>query len=603
MAFVNRSNRHIALSSNETNEIGPGQYLAQDVKKNGDKQSKAPFNINTYRNNKIKKDDVPGPGSYEAFDKFNKFKKLSERSSDNANPRTIIKSIEGEGAQGIENMNQVVSFVINDKKQSGFGSKEKRFKYGEYKSDLPGPGHYSTNELIRSSHASTSPMANFNHAKDLNSPNRVITIPSKNLCYGYSVNNKGVLEMNQDPDRVFRFNGTKNDSVGPGSYEINKSDRWIKNSVDWSKNVDRSIGGNDTTMANSNATLLSGNSEHVTDISTNNKREVDKIALQKNRSMLIKHISNKRKNLVKIAKENSDQETLIDKLINNETPGPGYYLSNETKTVPKTEQFPSFGSRSPRFPIHLLLSTFNNEVGPGYYYKDETKFQKKKMDDIIKQKAGAQIFKRNQMSPNNRTKSEERDSFYNKIGPGLYDPRTVEKKNHSNVSNFGSLEKRFIFKKDESIPGPGSYMQQDKWIAEKPINIKKDMMKKYEKKVNPLLEKPRERYESPPVGSYNPDIAQSMSYKINLKANQYQSAVAPFSSMQERFGVNKSTDLGPGQYYKDSKKQIDQVFPPFSSGDQRMRQDFTKEGQPGPGDYSKSSYFDWNKKSFNILYI
>ena len=62
------------------------------------------------------------------------------------------------------------------------------------------------------------------------------------------------------------------------------------------------------------------------------------------------------------------------------------------------------------------------------------------------------------------------------------------------------------------------------------------------------------------------------------------------------------SNIGPGYYYKNKKPNQKQVYPPFKSNETRFN-DIRKENNIGPGNYNRNSYFDWTKKSFNILYL
>ena len=65
----------------------------------------------------------------------------------------------------------------------------------------------------------------------------------------------------------------------------------------------------------------------------------------------------------------------------------------------------------------------------------------------------------------------------------------------------------------------------------------------------------------------------------------------------------KKISPSPGQYYKDKKYEIKQTNPPFhSSSNKIFKFNFSKINNVGPGQYNKDSYFDWNKKSFNLSY-
>ena len=72
MAFVFKEDKKFGKEI-PFSELGPGQYLSQDLPRNL-KQAKVPFNSITFRETSIKKsDNSPGPGSYEYDDKYDNF--------------------------------------------------------------------------------------------------------------------------------------------------------------------------------------------------------------------------------------------------------------------------------------------------------------------------------------------------------------------------------------------------------------------------------------------------------------------------------------------------------------------------------------------------
>jgi hypothetical protein len=599
MAFVYRGERRIQMSANELNEVGPGQYLSQDLIKPSKNQSKAPFNINTYRDHKLKKLDVPGPGSYEYDDKYEKFSKLISKQNEKEIIEPFYKSVENKFAT------KNSPFFSTDKKEPGFGSKLTRFKIIQSKNQVPGPGHYELHDNLKRKSNSPPKQTNKTTINLLGSPNRILSIPSKNNCFGYNIRETGIPFMNEDPDKNLRYKGVIQDSVGPGSYDISKVNSWFKNSIDWSRSANKIL---NRSLDNLNSTMINSYDMHtlennVKDIEATNKRTVEKMKYKKGKEKIFKQIAEKRRELLNLNKSVKDSESLVDKIINKETPGPGYYFfDEENKANFRPEQFQVFGSSSPRFPLDKMGEVSNNnEVGPGYYFNDDSKFEKMKVQQI-RDKMGIQMIKKKEGGQAEKSKKEKLEVEM-KLGPGIYNPEVNIKKPITNVSHFGSLEKRFIHKNKEieSSPGPGSYLDQSNWIRNKQMYLKREMIRRYEKDANPLLDR-QEELQIPGVGSYDPDKILSVGYKVAQKTNQYQSAIAPFSSMQRRFEEFKNDNIGPGQYYKEKKVDIGQVYPPFRVGDRKDREDI-KQPVPGPSDYSKSSYFDWNKKSYNILYL
>ena len=69
------------------------------------------------------------------------------------------------------------------------------------------------------------------------SSKRILTIPTQNYHFGYGIDEKGNAELLEDPNIYDKFNGTKNNSIGPDRYNIITSPR-KRLIIDWSKNLD-----------------------------------------------------------------------------------------------------------------------------------------------------------------------------------------------------------------------------------------------------------------------------------------------------------------------------------------------------------------------------
>jgi hypothetical protein len=610
MAFVVRSERKIDLNQGEINELGPGHYISPEFVK-PQEPAKMPFNTYTYRNTENKKNDVPGPGSYEYDDRYEKIAKMLHQSRGREKAEPLYKYLE----YNFNKLGPYSLLIDGDSKKAAFGSKDKRFKIDKTVTEVPGPGFYTKQSAIegspdtRSVENSTLKITKASPNKKTGSPRRLVTIPAKMQSFGYEVNEKGELVMNQDPDKNIRYRGTKNDTVGPGSYNVVRSKDWVKNSVDWSK-------GKTHTGSRSNLSTLAHSTDAQTEIShelnsigANVKKSLDTVKVKNGRERIFKQITENRKKLLSL-NNNKDSEALVEKFLFSEKPGPGYYFKEEeTKAMSrKPEKFQIFGSSSPRFPGNHLSEIEGSEMGPGYYYKEISHIERMKMEQMKRSIAMKYVSKNSGSAERSK---QEKEEMINKLGPGLYEPKIPPKKAVTSIGNFGSLQKRFLEEQaeKESLPGPGSYVSADVWRHSAEKESKQDLVRKYFTRRNEQTSKEhveKEKFEVPSVGTYENDKLYSMAYQVSQKSNAYQSVIAPFASMQKRFdgNSNKTTDnIGPGMYYKEKKPASQQIFPPFKGGAERSKDPLANSLIPGPGDYNQNNYFDWNKKSFNILYI
>ena len=90
------------------------------------------------------------------------------------------------------------------------------------------------------------------------------------------------------------------------------------------------------------------------------------------------------------------------------------------------------------------------------------------------------------------------------------------------------------------------------------------------------------------------------SSSINLNASVFFRTNPPLKKSHSSENIKSS----PGFYYTNKEFKIKQIIPPFHSSENRTLtfHSFLKN-RVGPGQYKRDSYFDWNKKSFNINYV
>ena len=677
MAFVYKSERDVnPIPISVTGDLGPGQYLPQGLIGTKNFTSKVGFDSNTYREMKISKNENPGPGAYEKNDQYEKFADLL-KDKPYKSP-SLLKSLELVGPDNLDPF----AIIINKEKSKdvAFYSKERRFKES-LGNESPGPAEYGYDPrfIVKNSIKKRNKKGFFNKQKNISlirqdkspiSPFRHISIPSKNLCYGFEVNQEGNLYVKDDPDKDVRYNGEKNDCVGPGSYEINMSKKWNKGSIPWEK-MSKNIRNSENTFTemnkrdslkfdinttdSNNKVLHTGtpiNKKNLSNklaaftnignkmISNKNEEILSSLSNKQNKEKLFKHFKEKRQKLLDMkTSKNLAEDELFDKHILNQEPGPGYYLSDLASTAFKPikvpERFQYFGSNSLRF--DTLTIPNNEEVGPGLYFKDDNKFSEEKKKKFMKENNN---YFHNSANLRDEIKKNRGDSLDDRLGihgvinqyklanveyspgPGNYDINkdNFNKNPSSNVAQFGSLQKRFVENNIISTPGPGSYIGVPKIesinsikFPIKPPKKNKIQIEGSKNELDLVPKDPKDEskiFNSPGVGSYNIDIINSVGYKIAKNVNKFNNSSAPFNSVEKRFNRNfviKTENLGPGEYYKDDseknllKNQMS-ISPPFNIGsDRKAAKKIIQDN--GPGSYNLSSYFDWNKKSYNVQFI
>ena len=203
------------------------------------------------------------------------------------------------------------------------------------------------------------------------------------------------------------------------------------------------------------------------------------------------------------------------------------------------------------------------------------------------------------------------------IGPGSYDPSFsfYKNKKDNDIQNFGILEKRFKENIDNN-PGVGSYSLQNSFIKKKsnyispvPPNISK---KNLEGISSPRLQEMKmhiysENHKQPGVWNYFPEIVNSIDYRVYKLAKSSEKKPG-FNNGEKRFYEKEQkieNDNQVGKYnllFKE--KEFAQRNCPFGSKAEKFdyKEPNMEQKQLGPGSYRYDSYFDWNKKSYNMLF-
>ena len=622
MAFVYRAERNINYSLNKNTEnTFPGEYFNNSsLIKDIDRQS-SEFQSNSKRDLCLSKlENTPGPGSYEKnFLSYNNYPYYPKKSK----PKDIYETIK---------MNLIPKEILNffERNQNiAFNSSKQRFNYNlEQKKEYPGPGSYSPNgsSINPKTNYSTAIFQNntskksqsYNHSNIFPttfSEYRTETIPSKGIL-GYE-NKNGLKKMVKSKIKDENL-------IGPGTYDINLKKK--ENGINWSRTSDEKDPKYNMIQFRKNLQPLTELEQNYIDnknSSINSNSTSTKTSSKKfEKNAMFKYQMNRRSNMIRVIKSklNSEKDLIFDA-----DPGPGYYAPDLGSQFYKTQtgennninhKIKCFQSTSPRF--NIKCSKLDEKRGPGYY------FEKTKPDKVkkFKQKKGHFIDANKQLLENSAYKISNIKEDFKIPGPGSYENyRTFFpiKTHFINNNNFGITNERFKEEKNSNKdnPGPGYYNtyheQYFKGAKSLPkfnqknnktlfTNYKLDLIN-----VDEMSKITKDKFDVPPIGTYNPYIITTIDYKNRSKINTFtDKTVVGFGSQSKkvRSYIIKDNNklLGPGMYYKNREKNVKQNVVPFNQNMKRFDYD-EKNKNPGPGTYDTSSYDEWNKKSYNILFV
>ncbi|CAD8107172.1 unnamed protein product [Paramecium primaurelia] len=565
----------------ERGDILQQSGVSQDVK-----QGNAPFDSSVSRCERIKNEIIPGPGSYyQEYDDNYYGQQLSPK---------FMK-------------------LTNKKQQSFiFASSSKRFE--QPKTFMtPGPGSYETdiiqNKPIQQQFTSQNQLEIL---KSLNRYQSIPSIPTDNQVYGYTEKGAHDLESNKNPEHT--YSGIKQDTVGPGKYQIkdtfeqnkNKGVCWHKSKIPRlepliSKDRNQSVGPGSYDCNRSITPIYklcpSGN------FKSKSSRTFDNTKGEKQKQFMKIYFEKQKEKLMR-NHGYSDLEDEEFQYSDITTPGPGHYFGNtSTQSVSSKNSQQSikqgyncFGSRSKRFQEQKV----HYHIGPGEYQLE------------------TEIVKQNIVQPpfySSNTRFEEK--YYGQLpGPQTYDPKItlaeklIKKLEWTPIGNFGINESRF---KEEynQIPGPGTYELNNK--VQKGIN---SIFKSKTKRVS----SPKQKIDNfPAPGSYD---VKNNTIEYELKKNEDENQELKqqkqaFGSSMPRFISRKNKHDRVQRVFEDEeeeeeleklhntsgllkKKQNIQVS--FNVRENRFQTKKNDTQKLGPGEYYSPNSKNWDKRSFNVLF-
>ena len=634
MAFVIRSSKNLEeqIKPNKEYNFYENFNLLSEIfkkysKQNSTNKSKAAFGTKAIRKTLDIQDGSksPGPGSYKVQKEF-----VKKSFHQNLTTPNDPEGLEGEPAQL-------------------FISKDRRFKQlNTSNKNNPSPCEYFKNKksFDKNLHLQDlSQLKNFGVYEPYSSK-RKITIPSTTIFYDLKDN--GDIEIKQNLEELRIKKNLEN--LGPGSYDP-KSQKKNNNSIDWSKSVKDDGIEKEKNKERKEKKIMNDirelkiNTEENYNPYNNSKIKLDNAYDDK---------SNNSTNLLSYNIESMAEKMFRSELIQEEEkkkkdkygtkiedlPGPGQYNTSININAPISfSNQTNFGSNVSR---GLMVHLGDNKIRIGQKEKknkivikldnrSEGKHKKDKLNNSskIEENDNSQVNNKNTsylahslyVNELKERNIRQKKSFLKRLGPGSYNPTLPSDKKDNYIQSFNTLEKRFTVNKDQTLfPGVGTYSTLDLWIPKKsgfqsmvPHNITQrhsngiSAPKILETKDQIYYEK----HKQPCVGDYYPEMRSSIEYNLYKNIINFNDKKPCFNTAERRFFEFKKKyedESYIGKYNIAGKeKEFTQRTIPFLSnvekdGFKSMIDKINDNKDVGPGAYRYDSYFDWNKKSYNMLF-
>ena len=348
--------------------MGPGEYLPITQDKKFKKSNiLAPFDSSVkkfkspYGELNAIKNATPGPGKYYTDELRIKTKKIE-----------YLENIKRSNIDDfIPNKSQTNTNFFPVSEKLGFDIKVQRFK--NIANENPGPGEYFKGKKDRKIEETKGRAKSALYLANNYIPKNNVLVPS--IPYkdnGYEIGeNNNLIKLESDKE-IWKKDKNK---VGPGSYDIDNPQSWLKNGTSWSKmKEERVMNTRDQQNLKDITRPETAIDLNIVSISSNKKNKKSKKYINKNKFQAIRHNPVYKQMMNDIAE---DDNLLIKNKNRDGHPGPGQYIDiikssgfyKDTIPYPEFKQF--FLSNNERFPE----KRFNDLLGPTTYYENNNYYK------------------------------------------------------------------------------------------------------------------------------------------------------------------------------------------------------------------------------------
>ena len=499
-----------------------------------------------------------------------------------------------------------------------------RFKSSD--NHIPGVGQYNIN--LYNNQSSTPKKINSNFFKKFNLYDFILneklqTLPNKLPMYNINnINNKNNISTkdNQKTNNKNIFNLKKHNNAIDWK-KVSKKNLELESNNNSLLNLDNKNTTNDFVML-TEFNIIGNKNENNT--SLNKEKEKEKINNNEQKNIIYK-------NSILGFKDNFDSSlinltsTPIQNKQNKENvePGPGTYEPKNLnfKLEPKKNKYQNFGTYESRnmFPISLNKNKNMNNLRLNTDTSlNNLRFKNKLNENRNKLNKYKRLLHNLRFNIIKEQAKQYKKNVEDNLGPGSYSPNNFYnlKKNHQMTKTININEKKvpsYLDRNDN--PGVGEYdvKGEYKQNIEKNLTLQKSKMdkEKYDKKIfiENIIKKNKIKQLQQQRRFIKIDYTETDEYKIRKQYMHNSFFRPPFNSAEPKFKLENKNDTNINIYqneYTDyPSKKINRLNIPFlSKAIRKCNQtiDANSVKKVGPGSYEQKSFFDWNKKSFNVQY-
>jgi len=500
-----------------------------------------------------------------------------------------------------------------------------RFKSSD--NHIPGVGEYNINMYNIYNNKFSTPKKNSSYTyKRLNLHEFILneklqTLPNKSRLYNNIIDpeDEELLNLFKSNNKDAK-NEDSNFNSNDNSFFTNNINYKHNNAIDWKKvskknletennsSLDSKRIPNDFVMLTEFNVLNNNIQKDLKKIISKNNLEPKQVLYKNNILGFKDNFDSNNINLTSIPFKNKEnKKDLVE-------PGPGAYdpMNNNFRFEPKKNRYQNFGTYGSRnmrpIPMNkrsLRINTENN--------LNHLRFKKVLRDNMNKLNKYKRLLHNLRLNIIKEQAKQFKNNVENNLGPGSYSPESLfnlkrlKIKNLSKTINFNNKEERKpSYIEINENPGVGEYdttgeyknfieknMDLQKSNRNKERNDQKIMMENYKKKL-----KKRERT------IIRLDYVDTEEYrKRKLFMNSNNVFKPPFNSAVPKFKPEKKIGVDI-PFIEDTnyhKKEMNHKNVPFLSKAKRWDKE-KNDVKSGPGSYEQRSFFDWNKKSFNVQY-